>query len=117
MWGVYPAVIPSSRDNQIERMIYAIASPEQFKRLEEYETLAYTWCDCTFKHLYSKQSTTHRFESFLRPWSIDRDPFYEVRAVYPDTRRGTKLQPEILTAIIGIRQSLEVRGTGKARHS
>ena len=49
MWGIYPAAVPSSSDNRIEGMVYALESQEHLKRLEAYETTAYTWCNCTLE--------------------------------------------------------------------
>lgn len=45
MWGIYPTIIPSD-DGEISGTVWKVESESQFLRLEEYESVAYTWCYC-----------------------------------------------------------------------
>ncbi|KAF1850474.1 uncharacterized protein K460DRAFT_327379 [Cucurbitaria berberidis CBS 394.84] len=45
MWGIYPAlVIPAA--TIVSGTVWHCSSAAHFARLEEYETNAYTWCEC-----------------------------------------------------------------------
>ncbi|KAF2010445.1 hypothetical protein BU24DRAFT_399805 [Aaosphaeria arxii CBS 175.79] len=45
MWGIYPALVPS-QDGAVSGTVWNCRSVSEFKRLAEYETEAYTWCEC-----------------------------------------------------------------------
>lgn len=43
MWGIYPALVPCD-EGRVSGMACRVETEEQFQRLAEYETSAYTWC-------------------------------------------------------------------------
>lgn len=45
MWGIYPALV-RDENGKVEGTIWGCFSPAQFLKLAEYETSAYTWCEC-----------------------------------------------------------------------
>ncbi|KAF2112238.1 hypothetical protein BDV96DRAFT_498039 [Lophiotrema nucula] len=48
MWGIYPALIPCP-NSIITGTAWEVTSQVHFARLAEYETEAYTWCECTVR--------------------------------------------------------------------
>jgi hypothetical protein len=46
MWGIYPALLPCSA-GEVLGAVWECASDAHFRRLAEYETSAYSWCECT----------------------------------------------------------------------
>ena len=53
LWGIYPALLQVSFlvecESPISGVLFLVETPEQWERLKEYETNAYTWCDCDIK--------------------------------------------------------------------
>ncbi|KAF2471041.1 uncharacterized protein BDR25DRAFT_224347 [Lindgomyces ingoldianus] len=45
MFGIYPTLYPK-KDSKVTGMVWEVTLESQFKRLEEYEGSAYTWCEC-----------------------------------------------------------------------
>ncbi|KAF2125903.1 hypothetical protein P153DRAFT_348110 [Dothidotthia symphoricarpi CBS 119687] len=45
MWGTYPALVPCST-GEVKGTVWELTSEAHFRRLADYETLAYTWCEC-----------------------------------------------------------------------
>ncbi|KAF2794815.1 hypothetical protein K505DRAFT_324520 [Melanomma pulvis-pyrius CBS 109.77] len=46
MWGTYPALVPCST-GKVNGTVWEVASGAHFRRLADYETSAYTWCECS----------------------------------------------------------------------
>ncbi|KAF2704872.1 hypothetical protein K504DRAFT_461121 [Pleomassaria siparia CBS 279.74] len=45
MWGIYPALVPCST-GVVNGIVWEVTSEAHFRRLADYETSAYTWCEC-----------------------------------------------------------------------
>lgn len=45
MWGIYPALIPSS-SGEVIGSVWEVTLEDHFERLAAYETAAYTWVEC-----------------------------------------------------------------------
>ncbi|KAF2681910.1 hypothetical protein K458DRAFT_308296 [Lentithecium fluviatile CBS 122367] len=58
MWGIYLALLPmppqipqtKSDEDKINGVLWKCTSEDQFRCLAEYETSAYTWCECDARH-------------------------------------------------------------------
>lgn len=50
MWGIYPALVPAtdkdSGRSRVDGVLWKAQSNEQCRRLSEYDTGVYTWCEC-----------------------------------------------------------------------
>jgi len=46
MWGIYPALIPSTAQSTVKGMLWRCESEAHFEKLRAYETGAYTWMEC-----------------------------------------------------------------------
>ena len=51
MWGIYPTLVPSS-GRKVFGTVWEVRDLQQFLRLAEYETKAYTWCRCDIELSY-----------------------------------------------------------------
>jgi hypothetical protein len=49
MWGIYPALVPSSPGDEVRGTVWHVSEARHFARLAEYETGAYTWCACEIR--------------------------------------------------------------------
>jgi gamma-glutamylcyclotransferase (GGCT)/AIG2-like uncharacterized protein YtfP len=46
MWGIYPALVPSTTPELVKGRVWKVDIEEHFQRLAEYETSAYDWVEC-----------------------------------------------------------------------
>jgi gamma-glutamylcyclotransferase (GGCT)/AIG2-like uncharacterized protein YtfP len=46
MWGIYPALVPSSSSRKVIGCVWEVLSENHFQRLAAYETAAYRWQEC-----------------------------------------------------------------------
>lgn len=46
MWGIYPALVPSTASEKVLGSVWELTSEDHFDRLAAYETAAYRWIEC-----------------------------------------------------------------------
>ncbi|KAI4952625.1 hypothetical protein J4E91_003097 [Alternaria rosae] len=70
IWSIYPALIPSDGDGKVSGVVWKVDKEEHFKRLQNYETGAYTWtwCEAT---LDNDETVPEKCRTFC--WAGDSD--------------------------------------------
>jgi hypothetical protein len=68
MLGIYPVLV-LDKDGKVSGILWEVASEAQFLRLVEYETSAYTWCECDVE--LNDGGTLHNCRTFC--WAGDPD--------------------------------------------